>query len=76
MHTSLLHQKLISIQPQLYPLTEPCTNPKVDIGYYLGVYALLLLGFLIVSFLRMLLVSFGSLAASRKLHDCLVTFVF
>jgi len=76
MHKSFLHQKLISMQSQLYPLTEPRTSPEVDTGYYLGVYALLLLGFVIVSFLRMILVSFGSLAASRQLHDRLVASVF
>jgi ABC-type multidrug transport system fused ATPase/permease subunit len=76
MHTSLLHQNLASIQPQLLPLVRPNTGPDVDLRYYLGVYGLLLLGFLFISFVRLVLIAIGSLTASRKLHDRLLTSIF
>jgi ABC-type multidrug transport system fused ATPase/permease subunit len=44
----------------------------VDVGYYLGVYALIGLGFIAVCLARELILFWGSLGASRKVHDRLL----
>lgn len=43
-------------------------NSEVDVGYYLGVYAVLGLAFMIITLLRELVLFAGSLNASRRIH--------
>lgn len=47
-------------------------SSEVDSGYYLGVYAILGLGFMIITLLREGVLFGGSLAASRKIHTRLM----
>ncbi|KAF2404781.1 hypothetical protein EJ06DRAFT_546572 [Trichodelitschia bisporula] len=47
-------------------------HPAVDNDYYLGVYALLGIGFIIITGLREVIVFGGSLAASRRIHQRLM----
>jgi ABC-type multidrug transport system fused ATPase/permease subunit len=44
------------------------SNYDVDVSYYLGVYAVLGIVYMIISFLREVVLFGGSLAASRKIH--------
>lgn len=44
----------------------------VNVGYFFGMYALIIGVYLIVGLMRMLLVSFGSLAASAQIHQQLM----
>lgn len=43
-----------------------------DLNYYLGVYALIALAYCVVTFFRIIVVSLGSLRASRVLHEKLL----
>ena len=45
---------------------------SIDTSYYFGVYALIIGAYLLVSLLRLLLVSLGSLEASAKTHQWLL----
>ncbi|KAI9807288.1 MAG: hypothetical protein M1833_000031 [Piccolia ochrophora] len=48
------------------------SNSEVDVAYYLGVYALIAILYLIVSFLREGTLFYGSLNASRRIHERLL----
>nr|WOF01072.1 ATP-dependent bile acid permease-like protein [Corynespora cassiicola] len=48
------------------------THPDVDSGYFLGVYAILGLIFMIITFVREGFLFGGSLAASRRVHERLI----
>lgn len=63
-------------QKTSYRLFPSHANSEVNVPYYLTVYALILLAYLIVTFLRMLIASLGSLAASRKVHSHLLKSIF
>ena len=47
---------------------HPSSTHSIELGYYFGTYALIIAAFLVVGLLRLLLVSYGSLEASAKLH--------
>ncbi|KAL9112829.1 MAG: hypothetical protein Q9227_002906 [Pyrenula ochraceoflavens] len=64
--------------PETYSSPEstfrtPSTD--VNVGYYLGVYALIAFAFLTVTFLREVFLFFGSITASRTLHQRLLHIV-
>jgi ABC-type multidrug transport system fused ATPase/permease subunit len=48
------------------------TLPNVDVGYYLGIYALLGLAYVLICLSRELILFWGSLHASWKIHESLL----
>ena len=51
---------------------HPSSTHSIELGYYCGTYALIISAFLVIGLLRLLLVSYGSLKASAKLHRRLI----
>ncbi|GFF97593.1 ATP-dependent bile acid permease [Aspergillus udagawae] len=57
-----------SYVPQFGVQRKPATNGDVNVSYYLGVYALLGIGYVLISLLREGVLFWGSLNASSRIH--------
>lgn len=65
-------QRAVSIEPSTVAIASMASPSKVDVSYYLGVYALLGITFVGICLARELVLFWGSLGASRKIHDRLL----
>ena len=54
------------------PVTANSQDEDVDVWFYLGGYALLSVGYILLSFIREIAVFAGSLQASKTIHDTLL----
>jgi ABC-type multidrug transport system fused ATPase/permease subunit len=61
-------EELGEAQPSKLDGTSALASPRVDIWYYLAIYALILIAYTAVSFGRLYAASIGSLNASSTLH--------
>ena len=62
----------IMVQPSASGVLSGFTPPDVDVGYYLGIYALLGLVYVLICLSRELILFWGSLHASWKIHESLL----
>ena len=69
--TSLRANALI-VQPRVSRFLSASALPDVDVGYYLGIYALIGLIYVLICLSRELILFWGSLHASWKIHDSLL----
>ena len=66
-------QRPAMVQPSTTSDTLSTTSPyNVDVGYYLGVYVLIGVVFVIICLARELILFWGSLSASHRIHDRLL----
>ena len=62
----------IMVQQSTSGLLSGFAQPDVDVGYYLGIYALLGFVYVLICLSRELVLFWGSLHASRKIHESLL----
>jgi ABC-type multidrug transport system fused ATPase/permease subunit len=62
----------LMVQPRVSGFLSASALPDVDVGYYLGIYALIGLVYVFICLARELILFWGSLHASWKIHDSLL----
>jgi ABC-type multidrug transport system fused ATPase/permease subunit len=67
-----LRANALVVQPRVSGFLSASALPDVDVGYYLGIYALIGLVYVLICLARELILFWGSLHASWKIHNSLL----